>query len=203
MLKYTLLRYFLKNDFFQHCAPTDLPLDYYSTQNVTSNTVRDAIRSMKYTGGYSSLGLIIGMVSQLYNFDNMNSRKVLVLVTDGWSVDDFTFATRAMGQAGVTILPIGLSSSFALKGDALQMLTLFDNRNVLKSEEWNNVARLRHEVMDRICSVDPIETMRRAYDIELPELDDEYLQLSRVNDLQGFFREQYSLTDLKNILNFN
>ena len=83
------------------------------------------------------------------------------------------------------------------------MLTLFDNRNVLKSEEWNNVARLRHEVMDRICSVDPIETMRRAYDIELPELDDEYLQLSRVNDLQGFFREQYSLTDLKNILNHN
>ena len=29
--------------------------------------------------------------------------------------------------------------------------------------------------MDRICSVEPIETMKRAYDIELPELDDEYL----------------------------
>ena len=53
---------------------------------------------------------------------------------------------KTLDKAGVTIVPIGLSSSFALKGDALQMLTLFDNRNVLKSEEWNNVARLRHEV---------------------------------------------------------
>ena len=44
---------------------------------MTSNSVRDAILSMKYTGGYSSLGLIIGMVSQLYDFGNMNSRKVL------------------------------------------------------------------------------------------------------------------------------
>ena len=155
-----------------------MPLGYYSTQNVTSNSVRDAILSMKYTGGYSSLGLIIGMVSQLYDFGNMNSRKVLgkvtystqkvcfiVLVTDGWSADDFTFATKAMGQAGVTIVPIGLSSSFALQNDALQMLTLFDSNNVLKSDEWHNVARLRHEVMDRICSADPIETMKRAYDI--------------------------------------
>ena len=88
-----------------------------------------------------------------------------MLVTDGWSADDFTFATKAMGQAGVTIVPIGLSSSFALQNDALQMLTLFDSNNVLKSDEWHNVARLRHEVMDRICSADPIETMKRAYDI--------------------------------------
>ena len=79
-------------------ARLDLPLNFYSTQNVTSNSVRDAIKSMKYTGGYSSLGLIIGMVSQLYDFGNLNSRKVLVLVTDGWSADDFTFATQAMGQ---------------------------------------------------------------------------------------------------------
>ena len=38
---------------------------------------------------------------------------------------------------------------------------------------------------------------------DLPELDDEYLQLSKVNDLQGFFREQYSLSELKNILSHN
>ena len=50
-------------------------IDYYDTSNITSNTVRDAISQMKYTGGYTSLGLIIGMVSQLYDFKNINSRK--------------------------------------------------------------------------------------------------------------------------------
>ena len=68
---------FTKEKLNQSNNGKDLPLGYYSTQNVTSNSVRDAILSMKYTGGYSSLGLIIGMVSQLYDFGNMNSRKVL------------------------------------------------------------------------------------------------------------------------------
>ena len=36
-------------------------------------------------------------------------------------------------------------------------------------------SKIPDKVMDRICSVEPIETMKRAYDIELPELDDEYL----------------------------
>ena len=37
------------------------------------------------------------------------------------------------------------------------------------------ISKISDKVMDRICSVEPIETMKRAYDIELPELDDEYL----------------------------
>ena len=53
-------------------------IDYYDTSNITSNSVRDAISQMKYTGGYTSLGLIIGMVSQLYDFKNINSRKVII-----------------------------------------------------------------------------------------------------------------------------
>ena len=36
----------------------------------------------KYTGGYSSLGLIVGMVSQLYDFGNFNARKVSFEIND-------------------------------------------------------------------------------------------------------------------------
>ena len=41
------------------------------------------------------------------------------------------------------------------------------------------ISKIPNKVMDRICSVEPIETMKRAYDIELPELDDEYLLWGR------------------------
>ena len=43
-------------------------------------------------------------------------------------------------------------------------------------------------------------TMERAKNIELPKLDEEFLHLSKVNDLQGFFQEKYSLSELKDML---
>ena len=43
-------------------------------------------------------------------------------------------------------------------------------------------------------------TMKRAQSIELPKLDEEFLHLSKVNDLQGFFQEKYSLSQLKAML---
>ena len=79
-----------------------------------------------------------------------------MLITDGWSADDFTLATNAMGQAGVTIIPIGLNNDFNLKYDALKMLSLFDSSRVMKSTDWDNVARLRHDLMNKICEADPI-----------------------------------------------
>ena len=42
--------------------------------------------------------------------------------------------------------------------------------------------------------------MERAKHIQLPKLDDEFLHLSKVNDLQGFFQEKYSLSQLKSML---
>ena len=43
-------------------------------------------------------------------------------------------------------------------------------------------------------------TMERAKNIELPKLDEEFLHLSKVNDLQGFFQEKYTLSELKDML---
>ena len=42
--------------------------------------------------------------------------------------------------------------------------------------------------------------MERAKNIELPKLDEEFLHLSKVNDLQGFFQEKYTLSELKDML---
>ena len=166
-----------------------------------------------------------------HNELNNEEIKVLVLITDGWSADDFTLATNAMSQAGVTIIPIGLNNDFNLKYDALKMLSLFDSSRVMKSTDWDNVARLRHDLMNKICEADPIGrfnidipvskllskrsltktrikiyfksykvTMERAKNIELPKLDEEFLHLSKVNDLQGFFQEKYTLSELKEML---
>jgi len=131
---------------------------------------------------------------------NNEDLKVLVLITDGWSADDFTLATNAMGQAGVSIIPIGLNNDFNLKYDALKMLSLFDSSRVMKSTDWDNVARLRHDLMNKICEADPVVTMERARNIELPKLDEDFLRLSKVNDLQGFFQEKYTLSELKDML---
>ena len=94
---------------------------------------------------------------------NNEEIKVLVLITDGWSADDFTLATNAMGQAGVTIIPIGLNNDFNLKYDALKMLSLFDSSRVMKSTDWDNVARLRHDLMNKICEADPIGRFKIIY----------------------------------------
>ena len=95
---------------------------------------------------------------------NNEEIKVLVLITDGWSADDFTLATNAMSQAGVTIIPIGLNNDFNLKYDALKMLSLFDSSRVMKSTDWDNVARLRHDLMNKICEADPIG----RFNIDIP-----------------------------------
>ena len=65
---------------------------------------------MKYTGGYTSLGLIIGMVSQLYDFKNINSRKGILQYVNSFDLMygelQYDHCTYCFGILPIVITPV-------------------------------------------------------------------------------------------------
>lgn len=127
-----------------------LPLSHYSTLSSFSNE----LNSIQFLGGGTFTGKALNdSVTSLFNSSvvRSNASKVLVVITDGVSIDDVFIPALLVNSSGITSLAVGIGRNY--DRSQLSKIALDEEKRIFSAAEFTslNGTLFLNDIGDAIC----------------------------------------------------